>query len=501
MMDVALLLARLLLATVFAVAGIAKLTDWKGTFEGLQEFELPVSLARPAATLIPVTELLIAMLLLPTVSAWWGALGALLLLSVFIAAIGYQLGRGQHPQCHCFGRLHSAPASQSTLVRNGALVGIALFVVAFGRDLFSFSNEDAGHSIVGWRGGLSLWGITGAILAALVLVAIVVEGWAIVQLLRQNGRLLLRMDAFDAMSSGGSPAVPTLSEPEVEGLPVGTAAPPFALQGLHGDRLTLDALRASGKPVLLLFTDPDCEPCSELLPEVGDWQREHADAVTIALISHGSVEANRLKVADEYGIVNVMLQKRDGKVSQAYQADWTPSAVLIQPDGTIGSPVAGGVDEIRELFAEIIDPQEVERTRLGEPAPEVSLPDLNGQTMSLMDFSGKPTLVLFWDPACGFCQHVLPDLRAWEDAPPANAPQLLIVSTGSIEDNRAMRLKSTILLDRNFEVGGAFGASGTPSAVMVGADGTIASELAEGFTEILSLAGGMAHDRPQVVAA
>ena len=50
--------------------------------------------------------------------------------------------------------------------------------------------------------------------------------------------------------------------PRAEGLPVGSAAPEFSLSGLHGETLTLEALRSSGKPVMMLFTDPAAAPAT-----------------------------------------------------------------------------------------------------------------------------------------------------------------------------------------------------------------------------------------------
>jgi hypothetical protein len=68
--------------------------------------------------------------LVPPVIAWWGALTLLLL---FVAGISSNLARGQHPNCHCFGQLHSAPAGWSKLIRNLGLSAIAGLVVIFGR--------------------------------------------------------------------------------------------------------------------------------------------------------------------------------------------------------------------------------------------------------------------------------------------------------------------------------------------------------------------------------
>jgi thiol-disulfide isomerase/thioredoxin len=102
---------------------------------------------------------------------------------------------------------------------------------------------------------------------------------------------------------------------------------------------------------------------------------------------------------------------------------------------------------------------------------------------------GSETLVLFWNPGCGFCQQMLPDLKEWEMQAPKDAPRLVVVSAGSEEANREMGLTSPVLLDQSFATGRAFGASGTPSAVLVDAQGKVASEVAVGAPGVLELAG------------
>jgi hypothetical protein len=65
----------------------------------------------------------------------------------------------------------------------------------------------------------------------------------------------------------------------------------------------------------------------------------------------------------------------------------------------------------------------------------------------------------------------------------------LVVSTGTEEANRQIGLSSTVVLDQQFSAGRAFGASGTPSAVLVDTEGRIASEVAVGAPAVLGLAG------------
>src|SRR5215208_582186 len=125
MMDVVLLIARLLLASVFAVAGVAKLADREGSRQAIVDFGVPKALAAPLGLLLPLGELTVAATLLPAPTAWWGALGALALLLVFVVGISVNLARGRKPDCHCFGQLHSAPAGWKTLARNGVLAAVA----------------------------------------------------------------------------------------------------------------------------------------------------------------------------------------------------------------------------------------------------------------------------------------------------------------------------------------------------------------------------------------
>jgi peroxiredoxin len=513
-----LLNARILLAGIFTVAGVAKLADRSGSRQAVIDFGVPSALAAPLGLVLPLAELAIAATLLPASTAWWGAVGALALLSVFVVGISINLARGRTPDCHCFGQLHSAPAGWKTLARNGVLAAVAGFVIWEGYD------GGAGPSAVAWLGSLSTAQLLGLLGGVLVLALLAGQWTFLVHLLGQNGRLLVRVEALEAQLGTTNVDAPTQNgaTQRMEGLPVGSQAPSFSLSGLHGETLTLDALRASDKPVMMLFTDPGCGPCNALLPDVGRWQEEHAQKLTLALISRGEVEENKTK-AQEHGLSNVLLQK-DWEVSESYEVRGTPSAVLISPDGKVATPVAGGAEGIRALLSHAVGErpqlplqpraqeqvqgqpcpncgkvhsngngaaQQVERMgpKVGEPAPEVRLADLESNEVSLEEFRGEQTLVLFWNPGCGFCQQMLPDIKEWEATSPEGTPRLLVVSAGSEEANKEMGLASPVLLDQQFGVGRAFGASGTPSAVLVDPEGKVASEVAVGAPAVMELAG------------
>ncbi|HEY2080767.1 MAG TPA: hypothetical protein VGH53_30935 [Streptosporangiaceae bacterium] len=77
-------------------------------------------------------------------------------------------------------------------------------------------------------------------------------------------------------------------------------------------------------------------------------------------------------------------------------------------------------------------------------------------------------------------QEILNDLRTWQATRSDASPELMVVSAGSPEASRAMGLRATVLLDADFGTARAFGASGTPSAVLVDQHGRLASEVAVG---------------------
>ena len=84
---------------------------------------------------------------------------------------------------------------------------------------------------------------------------------------------------------------------------------------------------------------------------------------------------------------------------------------------------------------------------------------------------------------------MLPELQAWEQQRTHGAPDLFVISTGQAQDNRSLALHSPIVLENGFSTGWAFGATGTPSAVLVDRQGRIASSVAVGAQAVLELAG------------
>src|SRR3712207_3548047 len=235
-MNAAVLFARLLLAAVFLAAGVAKLADREGSRRAIADFGVPAALAAPLGILLPLVELAVAAALIPSATAFWGGVGALALLLLFILGIGVNLARGHKPDCHCFGQLHSAPAGWQTLARNGVLAAVAGFVVWEGRD-----DGSVVPSALSWLGGLSTAQTAGLVSGLVLLGVLIAQWWFLAHLLRQNGRLLVRLEALEGrLGADDAPTAPPKEDAEpAAGLPVGSVAPAFGLSGLYGETLTL----------------------------------------------------------------------------------------------------------------------------------------------------------------------------------------------------------------------------------------------------------------------
>ena len=94
--------------------------------------------------------------------------------------------------------------------------------------------------------------------------------WLGFQLVRQNGRLLLRLETIEKQLAPRAGAKPR----EAGGLPIGMAAPDFELPDLTGVRHKLSDFR--DRNVLLIFFNPQCGYCTKMAPDLAALRRKEA---------------------------------------------------------------------------------------------------------------------------------------------------------------------------------------------------------------------------------
>lgn len=490
-MEIILLLIRIILAAIFALAGVGKLLDLQGSKKAVRDFGVPDVLARAFAILLPVAEIAIATLLLFTQTAWFGAAGAFLLLAIFIGGMAFQMAKGNAPDCHCFGAIHSEPISAKSLIRNAIFAILALVLIVAGRtnqglNIFDSTNNFTEQNSMQMILGLATVGL----LAAVV--------YFLKQISEQQTQIIRRIEILEFTAADGTKTVEReeAAAPE-NALPIGAPAPDLELPDSDGKMVSLEHLLMKAKPILLFFVSPICSPCGALLPEIETWQTELKDKLNFVFVSNGKASENARKFGGK-NFKQILLQK-DREVGALFGAKWTPTAILINADGTIASRAVAGDVAIRELI-EKFKTESVGKDifligngdggkNLGADLPEFALADASGKMINSEDLRGRKTLLTYWSLGCGYCTQMLEDLREWDKTKGQDEPNLLLLSSGEAEKNREMNLNSPVVLDDERKLAQKLEMNGTPSAILINENGKIVSEVAVGSQQIWTLIG------------
>jgi cytochrome c biogenesis protein CcmG, thiol:disulfide interchange protein DsbE len=131
---------------------------------------------------------------------------------------------------------------------------------------------------------------------------------------------------------------------------------------------------------------------------------------------------------------------------------------------------------------------------LSQPAPDFSLPEVDGTQVDLQSYRGRPVLLVFWTASCSICQHELPLLSQLEPDFRNNHISILAIHVGAEDEAReymsANGIRLTSLSDSQGTVARAYHVGGVPKLVLIDADGRI-SRTASGWTNEQTLTGWM----------
>ena len=347
--------------------------------------------------------------------------------------------------------------------------------------------------------------------------------WIAFQLVRQNGRVLLRMEALEqrlsqlqASALQGRPApspqaaAPAPAPSRPPGLPVGSPAPDFELPDLTGARRSLSDWR--GRRLLLVFFNPQCGFCTQMAPDLAILSPEangHQQPMPL-IVSTGDAAQNR-QLVQQHGIRSPYLLQQQMEVAAQYQVGGTPMGYLIDEAGTIASDIAVGSRALLDLVKtpsggaaheggehvehkgnRTLADSHINRSGLsaGTPAPGFLLPRVGGGKLALEQYRGQRVVLVFSDPNCGPCDALGPKLEELHRERPDL--QVLMISRGTVEANRQKMKQSgatfPVVLQEAWEISRAYGTFATPVGYLIDKQGVIAAEVAVGPDAIVALA-------------
>lgn len=119
------------------------------------------------------------------------------------------------------------------------------------------------------------------------------------------------------------------------------------------------------------------------------------------------------------------------------------------------------------------------------------LSDLSGLRIRLADLvgHGTPSIIVFVDPQCSQCDTTLSDVQYWWQADRRNL-DLVLISRGPALQARHLAAKhdiDSLYIDSDDQLVHEFGVRGTPSAVVLDADGQNVIAFAQGVERIRNL--------------
>jgi peroxiredoxin len=347
---------------------------------------------------------------------------------------------------------------------------------------------------------------------------IAVGTWLGYQLVSQNGRILLRLEAIERQL--GARAAAQRREPA--GLPVGTVAPDFELPDLAGARRKLSEFR--GRDVLLIFFNPECGFCTKMADDLAALPLDAGGRRAMPLVvTTGDPDENR-RLVERHGIRCVVLRQEQMEVAARYRARGTPMGYRIDAAGRIASELAVGGEPLLQLAASAPAPHasgpggngqarhggngqaaplakppdpSLARSRLnrnglkaGAVAPEFRLPRIDGGELALIELRGGRVLLVFSDPECGPCEELAPRLQGLYETRPDL--RVVLVSRRGVDANRAkaakLGLSFPIVLQKSWEISLKYAMFATPIGYLIDERGIIARDVAVGLEPILALA-------------
>lgn len=196
----------------------------------------------------------------------------------------------------------------------------------------------------------------------------------------------------------------------------------------------------------------------------------------------GDTHSSALALVDAHGFVRAAytgVPDVGGKLPGALDAQLNDAGRQLLAGHGEGWGAPQVVDTLRGIAAAQGGPS-------GDRAPAFALRALDGRTVSLEEFRGRPVVLNFWYSGCPPCRQEMPLLQAYADRHPTVA--LLLVDRQDAEGPArtfaaSVGVRAPVLLDTEGQVTTAYRVAAFPTTVFVRPDGTEASRLPRMLTE------------------
>jgi uncharacterized membrane protein YphA (DoxX/SURF4 family)/thiol-disulfide isomerase/thioredoxin len=193
-------------------------------------------------------------------------------------------------------------------------------------------------------------------------------------------------------------------------------------------------------------------------------------AAAVVVIVHGAGDSlggwtKNLTAANLTAGISVLIALLSGFVAlQLYRRQPAAASPVAAPDVEASEP------ETAQLTLSV-----------GAEAPAFAVQDANDAqvTLETLGARGLPTLLVFATPICGPCQRLVPQLARWSvslrDKLVIAVVESTVESADALRNYLPVREELVLMYEPRFELSSLYGVTQTPTAILIGADGRLAS--------------------------
>ncbi len=137
------------------------------------------------------------------------------------------------------------------------------------------------------------------------------------------------------------------------------------------------------------------------------------------------------------------------------------------------------------------------KLKIGDPAPDFSGTDLNGQPVSLAGYQGQPVILRFWSTDCKFCRADTPIFNQYFEKYKEAGLRVVYINRHSDEATvrkfvADLEIGFPVLIDKDGAISARYNIKIEPQTIIISPDHTILAAILGGVSEaeLQNLLGG-----------
>jgi methylamine dehydrogenase accessory protein MauD len=133
-----------------------------------------------------------------------------------------------------------------------------------------------------------------------------------------------------------------------DGLDLLRKAPEWEADDHSGARVS--SITTRGRPLLLVFAEPNCGPCQQLMPELKTFTDRHREELAVVVVGAADDRVNR-QMADRYLLDAPVVSQANRTLSSLFKVSATPFIYFIDEQGVIRAKgIANTQEQLEKKF-------------------------------------------------------------------------------------------------------------------------------------------------------